>query len=760
MQRIISFLLFLGGPLLGIGQTSRTVNSASPALQTSASLVGPVQTALYNSGATLQLQSGATLYIAGNTTINSGSLTNNGSLRTTGNFANNGTMNAPAGSNFYLQGSSSQTLSGAQPIVVNNVQINNSAGITVNAKLQVDGQLTFSTGVVTASSSLAPVVLTVNGSVNGTPTDGSHINGYVLKQGTGSFTFPTGSAFKYQPISVNLSNNGGGLFAIYNAGDAGAAAFNSSGTETLPLTGYNTGEYWSLSPVSSATGTVTLKWDSYNDSYSSPLSERRLANKVAGQWRNEGGLAVGTTTIGSITGNAISSWGLFALGSRSCTPTSSDTSATSCNSLMWHGKNYTASGDYNDTTINAAGCDSVIRLHLTIKTRVVIDTSITRCYSITFRDSTYKASGLYTYYTGNNPCDTAFNLNLTVTSIPSTFSKTDATCNLPSNGSLEVTATSGVPPFEYKLGTAGTYGNANQFDSLRGGRYYVYIKDATGCLGLAGPIVITEPAPFPVSLAATPTSCFAGSDGTIEVTVPGSLSKSSITASNLYSIGTTGNYQSSNVFTSLRALTYRITVKNPEGCLSTSTIAVGEPTKVVLSATGSNSTCIKNPDGRIKATATGGSGSYMYKLGTAAAYVSNNLFTGVRASANPYRVYAKDSKGCLATPVPVTITQESNTCVPVPTFARSLNDREEMKNGFDVVVSPNPSVNVFKLNVIGDAAHPVTIRVLDLNGKTVYTTKGGASQVFNFGETLLPGLYLIEVRQADAVKMVKAFKIK
>ncbi|MBQ9508069.1 MAG: hypothetical protein IJR53_01430, partial [Bacteroidales bacterium] len=43
-----------------------------------------------------------------------------------------------------------------------------------------------------------------------------------------------------------------------------------------------------------------------------------------------------------------------------------DTSATACDIFFWHGNTYTESGNYYDTLTNAAGCDSIVTLHLTV----------------------------------------------------------------------------------------------------------------------------------------------------------------------------------------------------------------------------------------------------------------------------------------------------------------------------------------------------------------------------------------------------------
>ena len=49
---------------------------------------------------------------------------------------------------------------------------------------------------------------------------------------------------------------------------------------------------------------------------------------------------------------------------------------------------------------------------------------------------------------------------------------------------------------------------------------------------------------------------------------------------------------------------------------------------------------------------------------------------------------------------------------------------------------------------------------MDAVGRNVYESKGNAEQSFRFGNSFINGIYLIEVRQGDEVKMIKAVKGK
>ena len=96
------------------------------------------------------------------------------------------------------------------------------------------------------------------------------------------------------------------------------------------------------------------------------------------------------------------------------------------------------------------------------------------------------------------------------------------------------------------------------------------------------------------------------------------------------------------------------------------------------------------------------------------------------------------------------------------TFNSFAKERKPMveNNHFQVTISPNPSSDLFTLLAHSDNIKPITVRVLDINGKTVYESTGNAEQPFRFGENLMTGIYLVEVRQGSDVKILKAMKVR
>lgn len=98
-----------------------------------------------------------------------------------------------------------------------------------------------------------------------------------------------------------------------------------------------------------------------------------------------------------------------------CTPTYGDTTATACESFVWHGTTYTESAAPTYTLTNAAGCDSILTLHLTIHHATKGDTAVTACKTFVWHGTTYTQSAEPTFtLTNSHGCDSIVTLHLTI----------------------------------------------------------------------------------------------------------------------------------------------------------------------------------------------------------------------------------------------------------------------------------------------------------------------------------------------------------
>ena len=220
-------------------------------------------------------------------------------------FPNNGTL--------AMVGTSTQNIQGTATLLTKNVTFNNPLGVNIVKSLSADGEVKFQNGIVEANSATEPLTFTSNASlsISNPPSNTSHVNGFVKKEGTGVFEYPVGDGTRYQKVALNLSANATGMTVKYFPSDAGTAPL------VAPLLFYNGLEYWEITPNSTATAKVTIYWDDYKNVGITDISDLKVAHKVGSSWIGETGTASGNVAAGQVTTQSISTWSPFALGSTS-----------------------------------------------------------------------------------------------------------------------------------------------------------------------------------------------------------------------------------------------------------------------------------------------------------------------------------------------------------------------------------------------------------------------------------------------------------
>ncbi|SEI57545.1 Por secretion system C-terminal sorting domain-containing protein [Dyadobacter sp. SG02] len=259
---------------------------------------------------------GGILKVKGDLQLGGGSFTNNGSVFVSGNLVNNQAMAEVDTGSLILDGTATQTVSGTQTYFTRFLTIDNAAGIVLDNSIKVGGTVNLLNGIVEATNAVAALVIGDTASVAGV-SDERHVNGYVVKTGTGSFVYPVGDGIRYQPVTVELTDNSAGMSVRYFDGDAGTAPFATTGGSHIALEAYNNEEYWDLAPKGTATGKVIITYDDYKNP-SITVSENpnvfSVAHLTGGSWLNEGHNVTGTLTAGTVTSEVISSWSPFTLG--------------------------------------------------------------------------------------------------------------------------------------------------------------------------------------------------------------------------------------------------------------------------------------------------------------------------------------------------------------------------------------------------------------------------------------------------------------
>ncbi|MBL0359448.1 MAG: proprotein convertase P-domain-containing protein [Chitinophagaceae bacterium] len=236
----------------------------------------------------------------------------------------------------------------------------------------------------------------------------------------------------------------------------------------------------------------------------------------------------------------------------------------------WNSNIYNTGGTYQDTLINAAGCDSIVTLNLTVKSVSASTTNTSICPSqlpYTWNSNIYNAGGTYKdTLTNSVGCDSVVALNLTVKTI------TTSTTN--------VSVCPAQLPYSW---------NSNSYNT--GGAYNVTLVNSQGCdsiatLNLTVKTITTSTTNVSVCPAQLPYSWNSNSyntGGTYNVTLVNSQGCDSIATLNLtvktVTTSTTNisvcptqlpyswNSNSYNV-----GGTYNVTLVNSQGCDSIATL--------------------------------------------------------------------------------------------------------------------------------------------------------------------------------------------
>ncbi len=243
-----------------------------------------------------------------NNSVNNRELTILGTIEryNTGAF----TSGTGSGATVSFAGSSAQTIGGSLgdftgTNAFNNFEINNAAGLTINAggAIEVKGYLLLTNGLINTS---ATNTLTItNSAINCvTPAGGSassYVSGPLIKliNQSDNFLFPIGQGSDIgNKITLSATLTGPTLWT--------AEYFNPNTYTTFqpPLTYVNTQEYWSVTTPAGNQAIVNLKWDPLSDltplMTQNGLSDMRVAEHNGADWIEVASTASGNNYYGSV----------------------------------------------------------------------------------------------------------------------------------------------------------------------------------------------------------------------------------------------------------------------------------------------------------------------------------------------------------------------------------------------------------------------------------------------------------------------------
>jgi large repetitive protein len=203
-------------------------------------------------------------------------------------------------------------------------------------------------------------------------------------------------------------------------------------------------------------------------------------------------------------------------------------------------------------------------------------------------------------------------------------------CFAGSDGNIDLTTTGGTIPYTF-IWTNGF--TTEDLLNVGFGTYSVLITDANNCT-LSGTYALTEPAsPLTTSTSFLAVNCYGESNGTAIVNAFGGTQNYTYLWNNGATTSTNSNLIEGN---------YSVIVTDANGCISTNSVYVTEPTPIVITSSQVDVLCYGASTGSAAAAASGGVGFYNYVWSTG---LIGNSETNLQAGS--YTIYVNDGNQCL-----------------------------------------------------------------------------------------------------------------
>ena len=241
----------------------------------------------------------------------------------------------------------------------------------------------------------------------------------------------------------------------------------------------------------------------------------------------------------------------------------------------------------------------------------------------------------------NNGCQTSSNVVISQPQLLTSAIQVlqSVLCNSTNTGTASVQANGGTPPYDYTWNTTPIQTNAIA-QNIYSGVLTVTVTDQGGCSSVSTSFM-SEPPLLQASISSyTNVSCHDGSNGiATAATVGGSPPY-------FYSWNTNPS-QNSQTATNLISGNYVVTVSDVNGCTSTTSVNLINPSQVITTTNGTVTLCLGDSVELI-AYGSGGAGNYLY-------YWNQGLGVGSNHTISPssdinYVAIAYDQNGCTGIP--------------------------------------------------------------------------------------------------------------
>jgi len=317
----------------------------------------------------------------------------------------------------------------------------------------------------------------------------------------------------------------------------------------------------------------------------------------------------------------------------------------------------------------------------------IVSVSASASYLWSTGDTTAQISslsvGTYVVTVNTNNCSLTDSVTITSPSaITYSETTTNVSCNGGNDGTAALTLSGGTPPYTYSWNTSPIQ-TTQTATNLIAGTYNFTITDSNGC-SLTDSVTITEPLALTTYYTVENVSCFNGSDGSVTLYIDGGTTNYVITAFGftLPLLGGIDSAASTSIMPAgVPAGIYPYVVTDANGCSTTDTVYITQPTQLSSSFSQNNLSACGLANGSINASILGGIQPYTFtwSSGDTTEDISNLI-------AGQYTLIVTDSNNCSIFDT-ITITQPSNNLLVSATTSNYNNYQISCNGGTDSITS-------------------------------------------------------------------------
>ncbi len=250
------------------------------------------------------------------------------------------------------------------------------------------------------------------------------------------------------------------------------------------------------------------------------------------------------------------------------------------------------------------------------------------------------SAGTYTC-TITNECTSSTIVTVTITEptplILNTGTRIDVSCYGGADGGASVIASGGVGGNTFDWSPGNPVGDGtNTISSLLPGTYTCIVTNTNGCTA-SQTMLVTEPLAILPNPTQTDVACNGASSGIATVTPQNGVG--------LLSYAWTPSVGNTASVSNLTAGNYAVVITDANGCSSSQTFLITEPSAISPNQMQNNITCAGGPSGHLMVSPSGGTGSYTYAWSPLAN--STNVLNG--SPAGFYTCTITDANACTAT---------------------------------------------------------------------------------------------------------------